>query len=65
MTFLLTEFIVFILIGWYLDHQHQKAIIKELNSIQNQITPDEMDEFERRALESQEEDKYYPIHHSL
>ena len=65
MTFLLLEIIVFMLIGWFLDHKHQQAIIKELKRIHKEITPDEMDEFELRALEHQEEDKYFPIHKSL
>ena len=65
MTFLLLEIIILLSIAWFIDHKHQQAIIKELENIQNQITPDEMDEFERRALETQEEDRYYPIHKSL
>ena len=40
MTFLLIELIVFLLIGWFLDHNHQQAIIKKLKTIHKQITPD-------------------------
>ena len=65
MTFLLLTIIALMAIAWFLDHQHHKSIIKELQRIQQEITPDEMDEFELRALEHQEEDKYFPIYKAL
>lgn len=78
MNFILFIIILLLSIVWFVDHQHQKAIIKELKAtldsnehlldmlyLRKKQVLHIMDEFEKRALESHEEDKYYPIHHSL
>ena len=78
MNFILLTIIFLMAIAWFIDHQHNKAIIKDLKDT---LSSDEhildllqtrkeqiiqiMDEFESRALESHEEDRYYPIHKSL